>query len=133
MIMILVLSGVALLGCLALMRAAGGRKKTDVTTADLAVLLSAGEVAQLLYTLLKIDAALDLSSGSVAVIGVVCLVMVVGGVMFRWFAMVVTAAGLVAALLDAALNDGVELAGGLLMMIVTLWVFSRVIRLIVRR
>ncbi|WP_224401697.1 hypothetical protein [Pseudonocardia sp. ICBG1034] len=133
MITSLVLTAVALLVGLVALRAFGGRSRADVTTADLAVLLSAGEVGQVLYTLLKIDASLGLPAGSLVLIGVVCLGMVVGGVLVRWMAAVVTGVGLLAAVTDALISDGPALAGSLLLTIVSLWVVIRLLRLIVPR
>jgi hypothetical protein len=127
----LLMSAIALLvGLIVFRRYTGGRGRRAITTADLAVVLSAAEIVQLLYTLTSVGVVLRWTGG--AIVPTFCLIgiaLVLVGSFVSWIGMLVTALGLVAALADMWLKDDPLVATMFVLLVALLWMINRLARL----
>ncbi|MCW2502982.1 MAG: hypothetical protein JWO79_1266 [Actinomycetia bacterium] len=128
----LLLSAIALLVGLIVFRLfTNVRGRRAITTADLAVVLSAAEIVQLLYTLTSVGVELPWAGG--AIVPILCLIgiaLVAVGSFVSWIGMLVTGLGVLAALTDMWLKDDPLVATMFVLLVALLSMINRLVRLI---
>lgn len=101
----------------------------SITGDNLAILLAGADIAQLMLTGAHIDIGLGLPNAGTA-IAVIGLLLVVTATISKVALVLVGILGLVAGLIDAAVNDGPTIAIAVLIITMMLWVMTVFTRLL---
>ena len=128
----LLISAVALLSALAVLRRATACRGTEaVTAADVGVVLGAAEIVLLIDSLVAIGVVVGPAPAVLEpVLAAVGIGLVIAGSFLRWVGTTVTALGVVSAIAEAWLQDGATVGATLLALVALLWMINRIVRLL---